>query len=335
MTDEKYKGGKKRLPQPKLSVNRAAWRLAKKLRDKAEDFGAAVKETSLGATLIDAGIKASGGFLAGKIITEICLGGYGKANIFSKQYNGLEFPSIFVYTDHPTVATLGSQYAGWHIKAGGYSAMGSGPARALALKPRELYKRIEYQDEAEVAVLVLETSKEPPEEVVTYISSQCKVAPNNLMLILVPTTTVTGSTQISGRVVETGIHKLTELGFDPKLITQAWGYAPIAPVHPKFAESMGRTNDAILYTGVACCTTSYEDDEKLKRLVDKAPSSESKTYGKPFLEIFREAGHDFYKIDPNLFAPAVLIVNNTKTGSTFRAGKVNMAVFKQSMGFKA
>lgn len=325
----------RRLSSLRLSINREAWSLAKKLCDKAEYFGVAVKETSVGTTLIDTGIKASGGFLAGKIITEICLGGYGKVNIFAKRYDSLELPSIFVYTDHPAVATLGSQYAGWQIKVGKYRAMGSGPARALASKPKELYEKIEYEDEAEVAVLVLETSQEPPEEVITHICYQCKVAPDDLLLILVPTTTITGSTQISGRVVETGIHKLTELGFDPKLITQAWGYAPIAPVHPKFAESMGRTNDAILYAGVTCYTINYEDDEEVRRLVDRAPSSASKSYGRPFLEIFREADYDFYKIDPNLFAPAVLIINNTKTGSTFRAGKVNTAVFKQSIGFRA
>jgi len=124
-----------------LSVNRTAWRLAEKLRDKAEVFGVIVEETRSGATLVDAGIKASGGFLAGKIITEICLGGYGKASIFSKEYDGIDFPSIFVCTDHPAVATLGSQYAGWNIKVGKYRAMGSGPARALALKPTELYER--------------------------------------------------------------------------------------------------------------------------------------------------------------------------------------------------
>ncbi len=293
----------------------------------------AVEETSSGATLIDAGIKADGGFLAGKIITEICLGGYGNVNVFSKAYGDLELPSIFVYTDHPAVATLGSQYAGWQIKVGKYSAMGSGPARALAVKPKELFEKIGYQDEADVAVLVLETSKEPSEEVITHISGQCRVAPDNLTLILVPTTTTTGSTQISGRVVETGIHKLTELGLDPIRITHAWGYAPITPAHPKLAKAMGRTNDAILYAGVTCYTIDHEDDDKLRQLVDRAPSFASKSYGKPFVEIFREAGYDFYKIDPNLFAPAVLIANNTKTGNTFRAGKLNIPVFKQSLGF--
>jgi len=316
-----------------LSVNRAAWQLTKKLCDEAEKYGVVVKETSLGATLIDAGIKAKGGFHAGKIITEVCLGGLGKARVLCTNYGDLNFPSIFVYTDHPAVATLGSQFAGWQIKVGDYLAMGSGPARALALKPKELYEKIGYKDEVDVAVLVLETSKEPLEDVITYISEQCEVSPDHLALILTPTSTVTGSTQISGRVVETGIHKLTRLGLDPKLITNAWGYAPIAPVHPKFAEAMGRTNDAILYAGVTWYAINYDDDEKLRNMVEKAPSSASKSYGRPFIEIFKEANYDFYKVDPDLFAPAVLIINNAKTGSTFKAGKINVEVLKHSMGF--
>lgn len=321
-----------KLPMPRLSVNRNAWSLAKKLCDQAEEFGVVVKETKLGATLIDAGIEAKGGFLAGKIITEICLGGYGKAKIFYKQYNDLELPSIFVYTDYPAVATLGSQFGGWQIKVGDYTAIASGPARALTLKPRELYERIQYSDKSDVAVLVLETTKEPPDEVIKQICDECKIKPDHLSVILVSTSTVAGSTQISGRIVETGMHKLTELGFDPKLITHACGYAPIAPVHPKFAQAMGRTNDAIMYAGIAYYTASCDDDEELRKLVEKAPSSASKGYGKPFIEIFKEAGYDFYKIDPGLFAPAVLVINNVKTGSTFKAGKIDVNVFKRSIG---
>jgi len=325
----------RRLPTPKISVNRTVGNLVKKLCDQAEEFGVIVKETRSGATLIDAGIEAKGGLLAGRMITEICLGGYGKAKIFCKQYDDLELPSIFVYTDHPAVATLGSQFAGWRIRVGEYTAIASGPARALALKPRELYEKIQYNDKSDTAVLVLETAKEPPEDVIAYVSDECKVAPDALSLILVPTSTVAGSTQISGRIVETGMHRLMELGFNPKLITSACGYAPIAPVHPKFAQAMGRTNDALMYVGVAYYTTSYDDDERLKKLVDEAPSSTSKGYGKPFFEIFKEAGYDFYKIDPGLFAPAVLIVNNAKTGSTFKAGKIDVKVFKRSIGFQS
>lgn len=320
------------MAKQQLSVNRVAQKLIRRLCDKAEEYGVIIKKTKSGATLIDAGIKAKGGFLAGKMITKICLGGYGKAEIFCKQYGDLELPSIFVHTDHPAVATLGSQFAGWQIKVGDFSAIGSGPARALALKPGELYEKISYKDEADVAVLVLETSKEPPEDVIKYVSSQCKVSLDRLSIVLVPTTSVTGSTQISGRIVEQGVHRLMELGLDPKQITHGWGHAPIAPVHPKFAEAMGRTNDAMLYAGVVGLNVEHDDDEKLRELVRRAPSSSSKSYGRPFIEVFKEANYDFYEIDPRLFAPAILIVNNARTGSTFKAGEINVEVFRRSMG---
>jgi methenyltetrahydromethanopterin cyclohydrolase len=288
----------------------------------------------LGVTLIDAGIETRGGFAAGRLLTEICLGGLGKAEITYKRYGDLELPSIFVHTDYPLITSLGSQFAGWQIKAGKYTAMGSGPARALSLKPKELYEKIGYTDKSEVGVLVLETSKEPPVEALAKIYKECGVAPENLFLVLAPTSSVAGSVQISGRIVETGLHKLTELGLDPKLVTHACGYAPIAPVHPKLAQAMGRTNDAIIYAGTAYYTVDV-DDEELMGLLENAPASASKGYGKPFMEIFKEAGYDFYKIDPGLFAPAVFVVNNTKTGKTFRAGKMDIDVFKKSIKLQA
>jgi len=58
----------------------------------------------------------------------------------------------------------------------------------------------------------------------------------------------------------------------------------------------------------------------------------SKSYGKPFIEIFRDADYDFYKIDPFLFAPAVIIVNNLRTGNSFKVGRTNIELLKKSMG---
>jgi len=324
------------LPKSKFSVNRKAWHLAEKLCDSPEKYGVIAKETSHDVTLIDAGISAKGSLEAGKIITEICLGGFGEAKISSKKYNDLTLPSIFVSTDYPAISTLGSQLADWQIKVGDYSAIGSGPARALARKNRQLYEKIGYKDSADMAVLVLETSKEPPDSVIKQIHRECGVKPNKLMLILAPTTSIAGSTQVSGRIVETGLHKLMKLGLDPKLASHASGSAPIAPVHPKFAEAMGRTNDAILYMGEASYDIEgYRDDEKLRKIVEKTPSSASPNYGRPFLQIFKEANYDFYKIDPNLFAPAVVTVNNVETGSVFKAGKINLDVFKRSIGLNA
>ncbi len=313
-----------------LSVNQSAWKLLEELCNNTELYKVNVGKMECGSTVVDAGIKAKGGFQAGRIITEICLGGLGKAEITSRKYGEIELPSIFVYTDHPAVAALGSQFAGWNIKGEDYSAIGSGPARALALKPKEIYEEIDYRDESDRAVVVLETDKQPPEKLVKKIAEECRVSCGNLAFILTPTASIAGATQVAGRIVETGLHKLAKVGLNPKMVLSAWGYAPIPPTHPKFVKAMARTNDAILYGGVSYYTVEFENDEELAKIVEKAPSKASKDYGKTFLEIFKAAEYNFYKIDPNIFAPAVIAVNNVKTGKLFCAGDIDPAALRKS-----
>jgi methenyltetrahydromethanopterin cyclohydrolase len=317
-----------------LSVNRLAWKLLEKLLENSNLYGVEVEKAASGTTLIDAGIKAKGGFQSGRLITEICMGGCAKAEITCKQYGDLELPSIFIYTDHPVIATLGSQYAGWQINEGGYFAIGSGPARALALKPKEIYEEIGYRDDFDKAIVVLETDKQPPAKLIERIAKDCKVSLENLAVILTPTASVTGATQVSGRIVETGIHKLKKVGLDPNTILYAWGIAPIPPVHPKFANAMARTNDAILYGGTAYYAVKYGDEHELQSLLDEVPSNASASYGKTFIQIFKEAKYDFYKIDPNLFAPATIIVNSINTGNTYQRGKISAEALKKSFGLK-
>ena len=132
------------MSKPEINLNLSALSLVKRLCNDATKHGVIVEKTISGATIIDAGIKARGGFLAGKMVTEICLGGYGQATILPAKYGDVVLPSIYVHTDYPAIATLASQFAGWRIKVNKYSAIGSGPARALALKPKELYKKVMY-----------------------------------------------------------------------------------------------------------------------------------------------------------------------------------------------
>ena len=315
-----------------LSVNKEAIKLVGEICEDPEKYNVIVEKSSSGAIIIDAGINAKGGFLVGELITKICLGGLGETLLSSMEIGRIEVPSITVYTDHPSISTLGSQLAGWKIKMGEYMAIGSGPARALALKPKKIYSKIKYRDIADKGVLVLETSKKPPEEIIKMISDFCHISPEKLFLILTPTASVAGLTQISGRIVETGMHKLVELGLEPDSVSYAWGQAPILPVHPNDIESMGRANDAILYGGTAHYIVNYGDDEYLKRLAEKSVSSVSRDYGKPFSEIYKAANQDFYKIDPQIFAPAKITITNEKSGKTFTAGKVNEKILLRSIG---
>jgi methenyltetrahydromethanopterin cyclohydrolase len=314
------------------SVNREAIEIVKKICKNPGKYNVLVKRTPLGTHIIDAGIKAKGGLLIGKLITKICLGGLGDVSLSLMRIGGITLPSISVYTDHPSISTLGSQMAGWRIKVGEYTAMGSGPARALALKPKSIYEKIGYKDDASETVLVLETERELPEETIKMIAESCRVLPENLYVIITPTASIAGLTQISGRVVEVGIYRLAELGLDPKIVLHASGQAPILPVHPNTIESMGRGNDAILYGGLTYYIVEHEDDRYLGEIVEKSVSLISKDYGRPFSEIFKESGQDFYRIDPQIFAPAAITVTNKKTGKTFTAGKINAEILLKSIG---
>ena len=316
-----------------VSVNRLAWRLAEELLNNQGFYGVHASNSSAGATIVDAGVNVPGGFQAGKMLTEICMGGCGKAEMGFKRYGDLEFLSITVSTDQPAIAALGSQFAGWRIKEGDSIAIGSGPARALALKPKEIYEEIDYQDSYDKAVLTLESNSLPSDMLIEKVSKACNITAENLIIVVAPTASIAGLTQVAGRIVEVGIHKLRTLGLSPKAIRYACGYAPIPPLCTDFEVAVARTNDAILYGGTVYCTVDFDDEATLKKIVEQAPSKTSKDYGKPFLQIFREADRDFYKIDHDLFAPAVLMVNNAKTGRVFKSGEINPKVLAESLGF--
>ena len=314
-----------------ISVSKHAMRIVKEVIARRDELQVKVEKRPKGATIIDAGVAAPGGYQAGLMAVRLCMAGLCEVSLSSRTYGDFDFPTVNVATDQPTISTLAAQFAGWDIKMGEYFGMGSGPARALALKPRDIYAEIEYKDKADTAIIVLESDKLPPDDAISYIASECGVKPSRVYAFVTPTNSLAGGVQISGRIVETGIYKLRRLGLDPKKIIYGFGSAPIPAIHPKSARAMGRANDALYYGGETYYTVDFEDDEKLREIVSKAPSSTAKDYGKPFYDVFKAAGFDFYKIDPNLFAPAVVSVNNIKTGQTFKAGQMNARVLKETM----
>lgn len=94
---------------------------------------------------------------------------------------------------------------------------------------------------------------------------------------------------------------------------------------------MGRTNDVILAAGRVYLSIEASENDNLSDLIARVPSSSSKDYGKPFHQIFKAAGHDFYKIDPGLFAPAEITINDVSTGKSFHAGRVDVELLKKSL----
>lgn len=314
------------------SLNTLAAPLLESLVARAAELRLAVSRQENGVRIIDAGQGVSGGLEAGRLIAEICLAGLGRVSI-TPCGPSTRWPwELSVATAQPVLACLGSQYAGWSLAhgegKGGFFALGSGPGRALARK-EELFQELGYQDQADSTCLVLETDKLPPLPLLDKIALNCGVTPENLTLILTPTSSLAGSVQVVARVLEVALHKAHFLGFPLEHIVDGVGSAPLCPPSPDFLTAMGRTNDAILFGGrvhlfVRGSETAAED------LARRMPSEASADYGQPFAQIFKAAGYDFYQIDPLLFAPAQVTVTSMDSGKSFHAGHLNGELLERS-----
>jgi len=313
-----------------LRMNEAASEIADSMADQADLLRVRTFRLPSGARVIDAGVEADGGIEAGLAVAEICMGGLGNVSCTPLQIGSRTHAGLIVWTDHPAVACMASQYAGWAIKVGKFSAMGSGPLRAHARVERELFEKLGYEEQADEGVLVLETRALPNDEVAAWVADKAGLQPLQLTFVVAPSASITGGVQISARIIETGLHKMETLRFDVRRVMSAMGTAPLSPVAKDDLRAVGRTNDCILYGGQARYTINAPDAE-LERLAEQLPASASRDYGTPFYEIFQRYGGDFYRIDPLLFSPAEVWLTSTETGRTFHAGRVNPEVLEASL----
>jgi methenyltetrahydromethanopterin cyclohydrolase len=248
----------------------------------------------------------------------------------------LTLPGVEVNVNHPVTACMASQYAGWAVDVPAteaskkYFAMGSGPARVL-YAGELLFEDLEYREpEATVAVLALESRSLPTAAVAEWVARKCRVPVDRVLLLVAPTASLAGSVQIAARIVETGLHKLHEVGFDLGAVRSGFGTCPLAPVAADDLTAIGRTNDGVLYGGRAWYTVETED-AAIEAVIEGLPSSASRDHGVPFGELFKRYGGDFYKIDPLLFSPAEVALTNARSGRTFKAGGVDPGVLAGSL----
>lgn len=299
-----------------LSPNHAAFPLVQEVIRKKELLQVAVHKQAE-VTVIDCGVLVPGSWKAGVLFAEICLGGLAEVTIHWADFDGFRWPAVEVFTDHPLQACLASQYAGWPLQDGELVAMGSGPGRAI-LHKGDVFKRIGCEDYSAIAILCIESEALPSEGVLQYLLRELRCQPQNLYILVAPTSSQVGSVQIAARALETGLSKLMELGYELKRIDSGWGICPLSPVAADPVKTLGRSNDGILY-GSTVLYNLRDEDEVMASLVQRIPFCCSADYGRTFEEIYKENG-GFYKIDPLVFSPAEVCLCNLNSGRSFRAG---------------
>ncbi len=319
-----------------FSVNQRAVCIVKDIINNEEELNVKVIKLKNGATVIDMGVEVGGGWIAAKRFCEATIGGLGEIKWSTFHFPGkdLTLPAVEAYIDNPIEATLSSQFSGWRVtemppNEQGIAPIGSGPARAAAYKDR-VATSFPYKDTTHEAVLAIQGTQLPDEEVAEKVAADCKISPQNLYILVAPTGSLVGCVQVCARNVEPSMWRMHNKGFDVSKIISGYGISPIPPVTRDELRAMDRVNTCLLY-GTSVYYVVDCEDEEIEAVIDSFPLSASYLYGTPFIEIFEKGNRDFYEIDKDVHTVAKFTMNNQRTGRTFSAGVIRHDMLEQSL----
>ncbi|SDF33245.1 methenyltetrahydromethanopterin cyclohydrolase [Halorubrum xinjiangense] len=310
------------------SINRTAIELVDEALDFAGELDVVGYELDNGATVVDFGIDAAGGVEAGLLLAEIQTAGLANLRTRMGTLAGAPRQYVELSTDHPAVALLCSQKAGWEVTTeSGFEGLGSGPARALVGRETE-FERVGYYDSAEFATLAIESTILPDEEVAEQVAELAEVDAEGVFLPTFATGSTAGSVTTAARAAELAVFRLLEVGYEPTDVLHASGSAPLAPPTRDETEAMGRTNDALAYGGEVHLQVA-RDDDRFGEIVSTA----SEEYGTPFVDVFEDADWDFYDVPESVFAPAQVTVD-VVDGPVYTVGETNEELLAESFGYR-
>ena len=308
------------------SINRMAVELVDEALDFADELNVAPYELDSGATVLDFGVEVDGGIEAGVLLAEIQTAGLATITTRMGRVDGAPVRHVELSTDHPGVALLCSQKAGWELDFEFFDGLGSGPARALVGEETE-FEAMGYYDEFDLTVLAVESIDLPDDEIARHVADLAGVEESGVFLPTYALGSVAGSVAASARAPELAVWKLFEAGYDPTDVISVSGSAPVSPVSYDESEAMARTNDAVAYGGEVHLTVA-EDDDALKQVTSTAAAE----FGRPFGEIFEANDWDFEALPETVFGPAAATVD-VLDGPTYRFGERNEELLAESFGF--
>ena len=319
-----------------ISINRHAMRQVRTLMEQAEALGCRYYRLGNGAHVIDMGIGVPGSWEAARIFTEIDMASLGRCAYRDFPLDEqVSVAAVEVYVDNLELACMASQMAGLQLAglqlaSGEFSAIASGPARALARAAGDTHIHLtEYRDSHHEAVLGVTAGSLPDEQFAAHAAEVCCVDPQHLYLLMHGYNCRVNAVQVSARIVEQTLNQMMLCSFPLDQLLSARGYCAVAPPAPDELQAMGWINDCLLYGGKAVFQVRSADEviaEKIPLLVTEHAAD----YGRPFLELFEEAGRDFYAMDLAIHSPAMVQIINVASGSVFTAGSIRRDILKRN-----
>jgi len=307
------------------SLNRMATELVDEAIDFADELAVAVHSLAGDAVVLDFGVEVPGGVEAGLLLAEIQTAGLATVGTRIDRLAGAPLTHVELSTDQPALALLCAGKAGWELGLPEFEGLGSGPARALVAE-EEIFARVGYREEADFAVLAVESETLPDEGVAVHVADRAGVAESGVFLPAFSSASITGSVVGAARAAELAVFRLSELGYDPLDVLSVGGRAPVAPVAGEEATAMARTTDAVAYGGQVHLTVEEPFDR-----FDEVVSTAAADHGTPFAEVFAGVGWEMSELPVELFGPAQVTVD-VLGGGTHLLGGIHEDILAESFG---
>ncbi|MFC2082943.1 methenyltetrahydromethanopterin cyclohydrolase [Candidatus Bipolaricaulota bacterium] len=288
-------------------------------------LGLEISTSTNGATIIDCGIASPGSWEAGRRIVEISQGGAAHAWLGTTEIAGSSLPKITVESWQPALSAYGLQVSVPLIEIDPAMRL-SGPILA-ALEPETTRRLPEMPEDLRGdrawGIGVLETKRIPTEETIDALAQRSGRTASEMILLAVPTHSISGATQIAGRINECVLFTLQEsLGIDANRVSHILGEVPIGPGIGNGNTFPLTSDDYIHYAGRVILTIDTLPGINLAELATNLTFRSTQAYGRPFAELLDEAGGVFEAISGliDLNKVAQITVIHQRTGETVSAG---------------
>lgn len=275
-----------------------------------------------GAVVLDMGIQCKGGFLAGKLFSEIGMGGLGETSYHMLPLGEYLVPGLRVFTEDPGVCEMSSYIARTLVPWKGRTQVVSGPVRAI-LGSDDFAQAVSYRDpDPRKAVAGVQTEDMPDEELAELIGKACGIAPERLYIMAARTGCMTGAVQISARNVEQSMPTLYDRGLPMEVVLEGNATSPIVSVPDDELTAYGRVNDCLIY-GQETNLYVRCDDDVLDRMLEDIPfSKNTDIYGTPFQELFARCGNSWANVPRDWDAPCRINFFNVDSGRSCSVGQI-------------
>ena len=309
------------------SVNEAAAEIIEKeVIPFADRLNIIVSVLENGATVLDMGIHAKGGFRAGKYFAEIGMGGLGRLNYMMMKAGGHLLPALQCVTEDPAVCEMASYVARTKVPWKGGVQVVSGPVRSI-LGSDDFARSVDYRDPSpRKAVCGVQCETLPDEELADGIGKTCGIAPEDLYIMAARTGCMVGAVQVSARNVEQSLPTVFDRGFSMDRILEGNAVSPVICVCDDEDTAYGRVNDCLIYGQETNLTVRCEDADIEGMLEDIPFSKNTDVYGTPFEPLFARCGRSWANVPRDWDAPCRINFYNVKTGKVFSTGSVHEGV---------